>query len=57
MFGPPVPVDSEAFFADAHGSITGSFTPDAGHVGDPQLAAHNLGVAAQHFGATYLLRT
>lgn len=56
-FGPPVPVDSEEFFADADGSISGTFTPDAGYVGDPQLAAHNLGAAAEHFGAVVRLRT
>ncbi len=54
-YGPPAPVDSEAFFADAHGSLTGSFTPDAGYVTDPALAAHNLAAAAVHHGATLLL--
>jgi len=56
-YGPPVPVESEAFFADAHGQVTGTFTPDAGFVGDPQLAAHNLGTAAEHHGAGFVLRT
>lgn len=56
LFGPPAPVDSQAFFADPHGLVSGSFTPDAGHIGEPQLAAHNLGVAAQHSGAKLLLR-
>ena len=51
VYGPPAPVDSEAFFADAHGSLTGSFTPDAGYVTDPALAAHNLAAAAVHHGA------
>jgi sarcosine oxidase, subunit beta len=55
-YGPPVDVHSEAFFADADGTLTGTFTPDAGHVPDPQLAAHNLGEAAQQHGARYLLR-
>lgn len=54
-YGPPKPVDSEAFFEDATGTITGLFTPDAGFVTDPQLAAHNLGTAAQALGARYLL--
>ena len=54
-FGPPAPVDSAEFFASAHGSIGGSFTPDAGYVGDPQLSAHNLGASAEHFGATFAL--
>jgi glycine/D-amino acid oxidase-like deaminating enzyme len=57
LFGPPARVDSEAFFRDAHGIITGTFTPDAGFVGDPQLAAHNLAAAAQRCGARFLLRT
>jgi sarcosine oxidase subunit beta len=55
-FGPPVPVDSEEFYAEARGSIGGSFTPDAGYVGEPQLAAHNLAISAQHFGARFLTR-
>jgi glycine/D-amino acid oxidase-like deaminating enzyme len=55
-FGPPAPVRSDAFFADPHGTITGTFTPDAGHVSDPQLAAQNLGLAAQHHGARFMLR-
>jgi sarcosine oxidase subunit beta len=54
-YGPPAPVDSEAFFADAHGSLSGSYTPDAGYVPDPALAAHNLAEAAVHHGATVLL--
>ena len=54
-YGPPAPVDSDAFFADAHGSLTGSFTPDAGYVPDPALAAHNLAEAAVHHGATLRL--
>ncbi|MGD9958326.1 NAD(P)/FAD-dependent oxidoreductase [Nocardioides sp.] len=55
-FGPPAPIDSEAFFADPHGRVSGTFTPDAGHVGDPQLAAHNLAAAAERLGARFLLR-
>ena len=54
-FGPPAPVTSEAFFADPHGSLTGSYTPDAGYVADPALAAQNLAVAATAHGATMLL--
>ncbi|HEX6151769.1 FAD-dependent oxidoreductase [Nocardioides sp.] len=54
-FGPPAPVQSDAFFAEAHGSLTGTFTPDAGYVGDPALAAQNLAVAATAQGATILL--
>ncbi|MCW2794244.1 MAG: FAD-binding oxidoreductase, partial [Nocardioides sp.] len=54
-YGPPKPVDSPAFFDDATGTVTGLFTPDAGFVNDPQLAAHNLGTAAQALGARFLL--
>jgi glycine/D-amino acid oxidase-like deaminating enzyme len=54
-YGPPKPVDSEEFFADAVGQVSGLFTPDAGYVTDPQLAAQNLGTAAQAHGAGYLL--
>jgi sarcosine oxidase, subunit beta len=54
-YGPPAPVTSDAFFADAHGSLTGTFTPDAGYVGDPALAAQNLAAAAVAHGATALL--
>ena len=55
-FGPPRPVDSEEFFAPAHGELDGLWTPDAGYVDDPMLAAQNLADAARRHGATYLLR-
>jgi glycine/D-amino acid oxidase-like deaminating enzyme len=55
-FGPPSPVDSEAFFAPAHGQVDGLWTPDAGYVDDAQLAAQNLATAAETHGAGYLLR-
>jgi sarcosine oxidase subunit beta len=54
-FGPPSPVDSEDFFAPAHGVVDGLWTPDAGYVDDPQLAAQNLAHAAERHGARYLL--
>ncbi len=54
-FGPPAPVRSDAFFADAHGTLTGTFTPDAGYVADPALAAQNLAVAAAAHGASVLV--
>jgi sarcosine oxidase subunit beta len=56
-YGPPRPVESEEFFAPAHGEIDGLWTPDAGYVDDPQLAAQNLADAAQGHDARYLLRT
>jgi glycine/D-amino acid oxidase-like deaminating enzyme len=55
-FGPPAPVHSEEFFAPAHGEVQGLWTPDAGYVDDPQLAAQNLAAAATRHGARYLLR-
>jgi sarcosine oxidase subunit beta len=56
VFGPPKAVDSPGFFDDAQGRIGGTFTPDAGYVDDPTLAAQNLAAAARAHGATYLLR-
>jgi glycine/D-amino acid oxidase-like deaminating enzyme len=55
-FGPPRSVDSDEFFAPAHGEVDGLWTPDAGYVDDPQLAAANLATAAEAHGARYLLR-
>lgn len=56
LFGPPKAVDAADFFDDARGRIGGTFTPDAGYVDDPRLAAQNLAAAARQHGATYLLR-
>ena len=56
VFGPPRPVDSDEFFAPAHGELDGLWTPDAGYVDDPQLAAANLAAAAEAHGAGFLLR-
>jgi sarcosine oxidase, subunit beta len=53
-FWPPKPVADEAFFAPATGQLGGLFTPDAGFINDPQLAAHNLAAAAQSRGASLL---
>jgi sarcosine oxidase, subunit beta len=50
-YWPPAPVTDDAFFAAASGQLGGLFTPDAGYVNDPQLAAHNLAAAAQAAGA------
>lgn len=50
-YWPPKPVTGEAFFAPADGRLGGVFTPDAGFVNDPQLAAHNLANAARSLGA------
>jgi glycine/D-amino acid oxidase-like deaminating enzyme len=55
-YWPPKPVDDETFFADPVAELGGLFTPDAGFVDDPQLAAHNLATAAQIQGAGFLYR-
>ncbi|WP_029136562.1 NAD(P)/FAD-dependent oxidoreductase [Nakamurella lactea] len=52
-YWPPKPLSSEDFFADATTEVGALFTPDAGYVDDPQLAAHNLAVAADHLGARF----
>jgi sarcosine oxidase subunit beta len=57
-FLPPHRVDDPAFWTDATGpEITAYITPDAGFIDDPMLAAHNLMVAAEHFGARFRFRT
>ncbi|HZN15764.1 MAG TPA: FAD-dependent oxidoreductase [Acidimicrobiales bacterium] len=55
-FWPPrLPNDAE-FWADPAGELSAFFTPDAGFVDDPQLAAHNLMVAAKAQGAEFRFR-
>ena len=55
-FFPPKPVDADEFFDDPQGSLGGIFTPDAGFVDDPRLAAANLAAAAKHRGAVFSYR-
>src|SRR5579862_6736789 len=55
-YGPPKPVTDEAFWADADGELGAYFTPDAGFIDDPQLAARNLIAAAKRQGAEVQLR-
>jgi glycine/D-amino acid oxidase-like deaminating enzyme len=55
-YGPPQPVESDAFFDPPHGELGGTWTPDAGYVDDAALAAHNLATAARAHGANFLLR-
>jgi sarcosine oxidase subunit beta len=55
-YWPPKRVDDEAFFAEATGQIGGLYTPEAGFINDPQLAAHNLAVAARASGAVFHFR-
>jgi glycine/D-amino acid oxidase-like deaminating enzyme len=50
---PPKPVTSDDFFDAPAGVLGAIYTPDAGYVDDPQLAAANLAAAAAHVGATF----
>ncbi len=53
-FGGATSPDDERFWADPVGELPGAlFTPDAGYVSDPQLAAQNLHTAARAKGATF----
>ncbi|MGW3916488.1 NAD(P)/FAD-dependent oxidoreductase [Streptomyces sp. NPDC005070] len=53
-YGPPRPLRDEAFFSGPEGELGALFTPDAGFVDDPQLAAQNLADAATRVGARFL---
>ncbi|MER8105688.1 FAD-dependent oxidoreductase [Kitasatospora sp. NPDC094016] len=53
-YWPPKPVDDDAFFDGPAGELGALFTPDAGFVDDPQLAAQNLADAAGELGARFL---
>jgi glycine/D-amino acid oxidase-like deaminating enzyme len=53
-YWPPRQVADEEFFTGPAGELGGLFTPDAGFVSDPQLAAHNLAAAAASHGAELL---
>jgi sarcosine oxidase subunit beta len=57
VFFPPKAVDDERFWADGTGRLGGYYTPDAGFIDDPQLAAHNLMVAARAHGARFGFRS
>ena len=52
-YWPPKPVDDPDFDAPSTDHVTAYFTPHAGFVDDPQLAAHNLMMASRHHGATF----
>ncbi|MFI5958945.1 NAD(P)/FAD-dependent oxidoreductase [Cryptosporangium sp. NPDC051539] len=52
-YWPPKRLDDEAFFAEATEQLGALFTPDAGFVNDPQLAAHNLADAARARGVVF----
>ena len=53
-FGPPARPEDDSFWDDAKGEIAGFYVDCAGHVDDPQLAAHNLAHAATMHGVQFL---
>lgn len=55
-YGPPKRLDDEDFWAEPAGTLGAVFTPDAGYISDPQLAAQNLAAAATRFGAEFRFR-
>ena len=52
-YWPNKPVTDDAFWADATATLGGFWTPDAGFVDDPSLAAQNLATAAAANGASF----
>jgi len=52
-YWPPRLPSDPSFGQDPAGELAGFFTPDAGFVDDPQLAAHNLMHAARAHGASF----
>lgn len=52
-YWPPKPIEDDAFFADATGTLGGIYTPDAGYIDDPHLAARNLAYACERRGTTF----
>ncbi len=58
LYGPPARSTDDDFWKEAHGTMRGAFfSPDAGYVDDPQLAAHNLMRAAEAKGGEFRFRT
>ncbi|UJW28475.1 FAD-binding oxidoreductase [Saccharothrix sp. AJ9571] len=56
-YWPPKRLDDEGFWEDAKDSLGGVYTPDAGYVSDPSLAAVNLACAASACGAEFRFRS
>jgi glycine/D-amino acid oxidase-like deaminating enzyme len=52
-FWPPKRLDDDGFWADPATSLGAVYTPDAGFVDDPQLAAINLADAARRHGVDF----
>lgn len=55
-FWPPKKLDDEAFWADPTQQLGALWTPDAGYVDDPMLAAVNFANAARHAGARFVFK-
>jgi glycine/D-amino acid oxidase-like deaminating enzyme len=55
-YWPPRRIDDDRFWSDPPGTLGGVYTPDAGYVTDPQLAAQNLAAAAAAEGAEFRFR-
>jgi len=58
VLGPAVPLDDPSFFDEPTSNQSlygGVFTPEAGYVGDPQLATHNLRRAVEAQGGGFML--
>ncbi|MEV0391035.1 FAD-dependent oxidoreductase [Nonomuraea sp. NPDC050643] len=56
-YWPQKRLDDEEFWEDAKQSLGGVYTPDAGYVSDPSLAAVNLAAAASACGAEFRFRS
>ncbi|MGW4128209.1 NAD(P)/FAD-dependent oxidoreductase [Amycolatopsis japonica] len=56
-YWPPKRLEDEAFWADAPDTLGAVYTPDAGYVSDPSLAAVNLAAAAAAEGAEFRFRS
>ena len=52
-FWPPKKVTDAEFWEPPTGEVSGFFTPEAGFINDPQLAAQNLREAAEGYGAQF----
>ncbi|MYW90711.1 FAD-binding oxidoreductase [Amycolatopsis rubida] len=56
-YWPPKPIADSRFWDDAETTLGGVYTPDAGYVTDPALAAVNLATAAAAHGAEFRFRS
>ncbi len=54
IYGPPTLPDDDEFWKSSTGTMLGAiYSPDAGYISDPQLAAHNLQMAAEAAGGEF----